>query len=166
MDIISMKEIQLTRGYIALVDEDVFEDLNKYKWCALVTGKSNYVCAQGYINKKRVYMHRYIMGLTDPKIYCDHIDMNTLNNTKANLRICTPAQNRYNTVSRINAESKYKGVTKHGNKWKAQIAAEGKVVYLGLFKTELDAAKAYNEQAEILHGNYARLNILELSSKN
>ena len=78
--------------YIVLVDDDQYEYLAKYTWSIVFSGKFLY--ARTVINGKHVKMHRYIMGVSDPKVYVDHIDHNTLNNQKANLRLCNSSTNQ------------------------------------------------------------------------
>jgi hypothetical protein len=89
----------------------------------------------------------------------DHIDRNKLNCTRANLRIATKSQNAVNkTKDRRNATSKYKGVSKARNKWKASITVNGKTIYLGTLDSERAAAILYNEAAIKHFGDYAVLN--------
>lgn len=159
-----MKQIPLTQGLFALVDNEDFEELNKFKWCAIkVRESNNYYAARG-VNMKTttlgIKMHRYILGLTDPKIKCDHIDHNGLNNQRYNLRPSTNAENTRNRGSKPNSSSIYKGVTwnKKAKKWIAQININGKNKYLGSFIDEIEAAKVYDVMAKLHHGEFAWLN--------
>ena len=84
-----MKEIILTQGQVALVDDEDFEYLNQWKWCAIKSRKTYYTTRTIYIPcKMTVIMHRIIMN-TPLDMTVDHIDHNGLNNQKYNLRICT-----------------------------------------------------------------------------
>jgi len=94
----------------------------------------------------------------------DHIDGNTLNNCKSNLRFCTTSQNAMNCKKSISVlSSVYKGVRfkKDSSKYTAQITFNGKLVHIGYFENEVDAAKAYNKAAIENFGEFARLNIIQ-----
>ena len=112
---------------------------------------------------KSMLLHRFILGIIDPKIFIDHIDGNPLNNQRSNLRIVTNQQNQFNQIKRPNTSSKYKGVSwyKRRNSWVATIRYNKKTYNLGYFKTEEEAALAYNEKASELFGKHARLNEIE-----
>jgi len=153
-----MKEIPLTQGQIALVDDEDYEKLSKYKWYAHMSHGHYYAIRNIYTqNRKRsaVKMHRQIMG-NIPNVQYDHTDGNGLNNCKNNLRRCTHGQNVMNSRKRANVSSAYKGVYKiQGcNRWAAQANKQ----YLGLFASEVEAAKAYDKKAKEVFGEFARLN--------
>ena len=159
-----MREIELTRGKVALVDDEDYENINRHKWNAHFNGFSWYARRgengkQGGILK----MHRVIMGVLDPNIKIDHKDGNGLNNQRDNLRIATVSQNGCNKKKTANTSSKYKGVYWDGvtKKWRVQVQLDGDVKRLGRFGDEIEAAKAYNEAAIKLHGEFARLNVIE-----
>jgi hypothetical protein len=157
-----MKMIPLTQGKFALVDDEDFEYLNQFKWCADKIGIKWY-CGRNIVigtNKKFIRMHRIILGLEigDGK-HTDHIDGNGLNNQRSNLRICTNAENRYNQKKK-QGSSIYKCVSwnKKTMKWISKITFKGKQIYLGSFNIEEDAAKAYDKKAMELFGEFARTN--------
>jgi hypothetical protein len=159
-----MKEIPLTRGLIALVDDDDFERLQRHKWTATKghTGNTWYAYHQEIKSGKMavVKMHREILGIKDKKIDVDHKDRDGLNNQKCNLRCCTRSENLCNMV-RCNP-SGYKGVSLHHRKkkWVAKIQINGKQIYLGIFDNKEDAALAYDRGAIKYHKEFGRLNFV------
>ncbi len=95
-------------------------------------------------------------------MFCDHVNRNGLDNRKANLRPATAAQNMWNRLKlRKNPASRYKGVDwiKTQKSWRARITANGKRMYIGSFKNQLDAARAYDTEAKEYHGQFAALNL-------
>ena len=156
-----MKNIELTQGHVALVDDEDYERVNQYLW--QIKGDGNNVCARGWIGEKKIYMHRFIMNLThNDKQVIDHIDHDGLNNKKANLRICDQGNNMKNRLSVKNSSSCYKGISwnKRDKIWNVAIKADGRRYYIGIFKCEIEAAKAYNKAALKHHGEFAKLNII------
>lgn len=161
-----MKEIQLTQGKVALVDDKDFEALNQFKWTACKGKNIWYAQRKLSIKNKRgnrikVKMHREILGLgttEEDDIMVDHKDHNGLNNQRDNLRPATPQQNMANARNRVGCISNFKGVTFRGTTWVARIGVGRKRLYLGSFKTEVDAALAYNEAAKKHFGDFAHLN--------
>jgi len=153
-----------------LIDEDDFELVSKVRfiYCKL-TASGYYACGQCFHpltskQTKSMHLHRLIMKCFDPKTQVDHINRNTLDNRKCNLRLCSKSQNNAWGVKRKDGvTSKYKGVcwTKKDGRWKAAICKNGKTVKQKLFKTEVEAALMYNIWAKELHGDFAALNIIE-----
>lgn len=161
-----MKEIPLTQGKVALVDDADFERLNQFKWFAAFGGGIEFYAKRMTIiegKRKVLRMHRVILGLMDNPICCDHIDGNGLNNQRNNLRLCTRQENNRNVSSRRDSISKYKGVSsyKKSKKWRSFISVDGKYIHLGYFHSEKDAALAHNEAALKYHGEFARLNTIK-----
>jgi hypothetical protein len=151
-----MKLIKLTRGKMALVDDDDFEKLNKHKWCvARRNGGGNYYACRTIAGGKTLYMHSEIIG-NSPNMEIDHINGNGLDNRVANLRKCTHVENRQN--SRVYVGRKFKGTKKNGNGFSARIVVNKKEKYLGTYKTEIRAAMIYNKFATMYFGEFARLN--------
>lgn len=159
-----MKEIKLTQGYVALVDDEDYSKLSTKKWCvALRKGKPESALRMeqiGFKKQRTIRMHRVVLGITDPKAVIDHIDGNPLNNTKSNLRICTQAENAKNRAKMSRGSSVFKGVTLDNKtkKWAVSICCDYKSFYIGKFANELDAALAYNNAAKQLHGEFSRIN--------
>jgi hypothetical protein len=156
-----MKEITLTQGKIALIDNEDFEKVSKFKWNANFQHTDWY--ARSWKNGKRLLMHRFIMGIEDSNILVDHRNHNTLDNQKTNLRIATKAQNCRNKKHRNNTRSIYSGVSWHkaSNKWIAKICVNYKNIHLGIFDIEGDAAIAYNMAAIQHFGEFANLNSIK-----
>lgn len=159
-----MKEIQLSKGYKAIVDDQDFELLNSFNWFVNVQ-KDGYVRAvkNKTLKCNHTKMHRMILNITDPNILVDHKDGNPLNNQRNNLRTCNDSQSTCNVSSARGSTSKYLGVSFHkqGQKWRATIFKDYKQISLGYFETEEQAALAYNEKAKELHGEFARLNVIK-----
>jgi len=154
---------------IILYDDEDHELISKYHWninndLAVYSQKSRNnqmfkVCS--------IYMHRLIMNcVNNSNIEIDHINHNTLDNRKSNLRFCSHMQNTVNKIPY--GKSKYLGVTifktkNSSNKYytyiKSVITVNKKQINLGNFKTEELAAKAYDNAAKLYHGEFANLNI-------
>lgn len=144
------REIKLSQGQVAIVDDEDFEWLSRWKWHAYWNKNTKSFYAQRNIRilKKTIciIMHRLIMGL-NPKErpVVDHINHDTLNNTRNNLRVTTPSGNQQNRLNRGYA------FHKKSQKFRARITANGKDIYLGIYKNENDARKAYLAAKEIYH---------------
>jgi hypothetical protein len=167
-----MKEIQLTQGKVALVDDEDFEYLNQWKWCCrknVTKGSINYYAGRsgGSVLKYRyIHMHKVILK-TDKLV--DHKNRNGLDNRKDNLRIASKSDNSKNKKGW--GKSKYLGVSLNVAKrktkpscerWVATIFINGKNKNLGRFKTEKEAALKYDEVAKVIHGEFANLNFKSL----
>lgn len=162
------KQIPLGQsGLVAIVDDEDFEWINSYRWHLRGNAKRNpnkmYAVHQPYSNGKKtrqVAMHRLVMGIKDQLIVVDHIDHNGLNNQKANLRICSPAENTRNSRPSNGRSSRFKGVNFHKQtqKWCARITSDSKTIFVGLLESEEDAARHYNAAAVKYHGEFACLN--------
>lgn len=157
------KQIHLTQGKVALVDDDMYEFLNQWKWYADKSSNGRYYARRDdYSSGKRfrVYMHRLIMKATK-EMQVDHRNnIETLNNTRENLRICTPSQNRCNTGLTEKNKSGFKGVhwEEATQKYRAAISFNNVDFKLGRFADPVQAAQAYDAKARELHGEFARTN--------
>lgn len=153
-----MKRIPLTRGQFALVDDEDYEKVSKYKWCAKKVRYGGFV-AVGKISNKVIYMHRFIMN-TPKRMDTDHWNHQKLDNRKENLRICNRHQNMANSKPRKNCTSKFKGIYWHKRrrKWNVSITRNGKRLNLGYFDNEIEAAKIYDKKAKEFFGEFALSN--------
>lgn len=156
-----MRKIKLTQGKYAIVDDKDYFNLNKYNWHYAIYGKEKGYAKRNNPNKTPALlrMHRVIINAKKGQ-EVDHINGNTLDNRKNNLRIVTRSQNMMNTGLRITNKSGFKGVSwdKRWNNWVANVWKDGKEIYVGCFKNKKEAAKAYNNAAIKHHGEFARLN--------
>jgi hypothetical protein len=136
-----------------LVNDDMWHKCMQYAW----TKNDKYY--NGSVNGKLTKIHRFIMN-AKPGDIVDHIDKNPQNNKTCNLRFSTATKNAHNKTKSQNASTSYMGVSIHNKNYRARITKQGKTYQLGDFKTEIEAAKAYNEKAKELYGEYANLNII------
>jgi len=157
-----MKEIRITKGKVALIDDEMFDRVSRFAWYALAPCGIYYAATRIRDGEKQVHftMHRLIMGFPDG-FHIDHIDGNGLNNQKHNLRIATNAQNSMNRRKQLSeSSSTFKGVSwdKNRNLWMAKICFNDETKNLGRYKNETAAALAYNNAACKYFGEFARLN--------
>lgn len=156
-----VKEIPLSKGYVALVDDEDFELVSGYKWYAQVLKGVVYAASR----KDRLFMHRLILAVEE-ELLVDHINHNGLDNRRINLRAATKSQNNANQRTRLHT-SRFKGVCLFVDKrsgwtrWMSQITVNKKNIHLGYFKVEEEAARVYNEAALRHFGEYALINIIE-----
>ncbi len=162
-----MKKIPLTQGKFAIVDDRDYIVLSKHKWYA--QGRTHYTTyaaraiphpEKGWGSQLVIYMHRVIMA-TPNGLQTDHINHNGLDNRRCNLRSCSVYENQYNQRPRGRGVSRYRGVSRHSGKWYAQIRHARVRTYIGIFVEEVEAAKAYDAHAKVLHGKFACLNFPE-----
>lgn len=147
-------EVPLMRGGFATISASDVEKISRYRWYRSHFGYA--IAASGKRNK-HVWMHRLILD-APVGADVDHIDLNRLNNTRGNLRICSRSENLWNSSQHKDSTSPFKGVTflKRENCWLARIMAAGKYHYLGRFKTPEAARDARHAAALRLHGEFAR----------
>lgn len=156
--IVELRNIRNIVVGLAKIDIDDIQKCSQHKWCLKREKIGCYVVTM--INKKQTRLHRFLFNETDPKIEIDHINHDTLDNRKSNLRSVSPKQNRRNMQRPSHNSSGYKGVYWNGKKrpWVAQIKKSRQTKYLGSFETPEDAATAYNNAAIDMFGEYACLN--------
>lgn len=159
-----MREIRLSNGLVTIVDDDTFGHLVRFSWSPSPMTRGNgkvYVARRGRASEgsTTVYMHRIVMG-AGPGQVVDHIDRDTLNNTRANLRFATNALNAVNRMIRPN-RSGFRGVYLHHRNYVAEAQINGRRVRRVGFASPADAALAYDEIARELFGEFAQLNFPE-----
>jgi hypothetical protein len=161
-------EISLTQGKIAVIDDVDWPLVAPFKWYAQREPNGRWYARATVWNPEtktvsKISMHRVILGVSGFENKVDHRDGDGLKNTRENLRACTNAQNiRNRPKDSVPTASRFKGVTwsRRNQRWFARICFDGKQIHLGSFRIEEDAARAYNEAATRLFGDFARLNEL------
>lgn len=161
-----MKTIPLTQGKVALVDDEDYELVMKYKWYVLKDsnslGTTIYARAAPWAEGRAqcVLMHRLVAGAPKGKDV-DHINNDGLDNRRENLRVCTRSQNNGWQRKKPGRTSRHKGVhwDSANKKWRALIKTNQKTIHLGRFATEDEAARAYDYAAVERFGTFARLNL-------
>jgi len=158
------KKIKCSKG-TAIVDAEDYPLLYRYTWNAY-SGKNypNQLYAATTIHMKNIPMARFILGVYDRRVVVDHMNHNTMDNRKDNLRICLPAENSRNAL--IQKGRIYKGVYVRSPKsCYVQIKFKRKLIYVGHFKSPKEAAKAYDKKAVELFGQFAYLNFPKVVKK-
>lgn len=147
------KQIPLTKGKFALVDDEDFDYFNQWKW----SFDGGYAIR---MSPKKTYLHR-LVNKTPDELETDHKNMDKLDNRKCNLRSCSGSQNQANKpYAQKNKKSSFRGVNwfKRDSNWQAQIGGKKNKKHIGYFKKEEDAAIAYNKAAIQMYGEFAYLN--------
>jgi len=159
------RRIRMAQPRYAKVDPADYKRLRKYEWVAEKKGTNSFYArrrAPGGKGKKwkLISLHQEIIK-APPGMVIDHINHDGMDNRRANLRAATHSQNLYNRKKRSGAtQSKYKGIywRKKTGRWEVRIMFEKKAIHLGRFRSEIDAARAYDRGAMKYHGEFACLN--------
>jgi len=167
-----MAEVTLNNGLISIVDDEDFALVSQFKWyasksCGRIYPLTNIKTNEG---RKLLRMHRLLLNPPAGQLV-DHIDGDSLNNTRANLRLCTQKENLRNRgKDKVkNPTSKYKGVSLNRRSvnmgqasiWRATLNVDGKQIHIGSYPTEVDAAVAYNTFAIKHYGEFAYINSID-----
>lgn len=161
-----MKEIILTEGFVALVDDEDYGYVARFTWRVDKRKNTNYairhVCLPGR-PKTTQRMHRLILGLGDPSVDVDHLNKNGLDNRKENLRMCGRTQH----IAHHRTKDQYLGVYKieGGHGWEVRAKFGQKQIHLGPFQSKEDAARAYDKEAAAEFGELAVVNLPESLEK-
>ena len=156
-----MRLIPLSRGKYTKVDDTDFEWLSAWKWYCSSSGYAirtvNDLAGTGGKRSRTIHMHREILGTVDGIV--DHVNGDPLDNRRDNLRECTHAQNMWNRKHQSTSRSKLKGVTKNGMSpgYISRISVDSRSIYLGSFKTDMEAHLAYCAAADAIFGDFSRL---------
>jgi len=149
-----------------LVDDEDFDRVNQFKWfihkrCNTLFYARTTICKENGI-KTCMYLHRFILNETNPKVFIDHIKHNGLDCRKSKMRLSSHQNNMRNRRPRKNVTSSFLGVyfDKQRGKWRGESSVNGKNIFLGRFDNEVDAAKAYNDFAINNYGEFASLNTI------
>lgn len=164
-----MRVIRLPSGLDVAIDDLDYDRVTRFRWHAEPARRTTYAIRDVYTpgvthSTSRMRMHRFILDA--PKgLEVDHIDGNGLNNTRANLRLATAAQNRHNLPLSANNTSGFKGVSRWRTKtrscWKASIGVHGRARHIGYYDTPEEAARAYDRAALEHFGEFAWLNFAD-----
>jgi len=152
--------VTLTKGYVAIIDADDVERVQPFSWRALVVHTNVYgyrSLERSHINRKGMLLHRLIMNAPNG-FDVDHINCNSLDNRKSNMRICTHSENLCNQRTRKGTASPLKGVSfaKCKTRWRARIVIQGVEISLGQFATEQEAHAAYCTASAKIHKDFGR----------
>lgn len=162
----SVRGIEVGKGLVAVVDACDYEWLTDWHWYTTggVGPDKGGPYAHGYhpATKRKAFMHRLI-AQTPEAAKTDHINGDTLNNRRCNLRVVTHAENMRNRKRQLNNTSGYRGVRLHTvegkyRSWVARINVDGKEIWLGTHATAEEAAAAYDKAAVTYYGTFARVN--------
>ena len=160
MGVESMKKIKLTQGRVALVDDADFERVNQFKWYAHTPNNVQWYARRAVSQKptKIVLMHRLILSAPNDMLI-DHRNGDGLDNRRQNLRLVTRSENAQNQ-RQVKKTAHLKGTYNCSGRWRSQIKLLGQPIHLGYFKTEQEAANAYDEAAIKYFGSFACTNQL------
>lgn len=163
-DMENTKIIPLSKGYSCIIDAEDYEKITSIckSWHAGIKNGLVYAESKVWRGERQVAVsiHRVVMDAPSG-VLVDHINHDTLDNRKSNLRLVTRQQNQCNVKPRSGNWSRFKGVcfNKRVNRWVAYINSFGRREYLGYYDDELDAARAYDAASLRLHGEYGYLNL-------
>jgi len=152
------RKIKLTRGKLALIDNEDFEYLNQWKWHWDGEYAARTIKFNGITHK--ITMHRLILNNIPKGKESDHINRDKLDNRRNNLRIVSNAENQMNKNLQKNNRSGVRGICWYGkyDKWQTRIGFGGKKMFLGYFSNIKDAIEIYNTTSKKLYGKFTYIN--------
>lgn len=150
-EVIGIKIIHKKTYVTCIIDKKDLEKINKYKWH--FNGK--------YVASNKKLIHRVIMNAKNGEVV-DHINGDVLDNRRENLRICSIKENTRNHKIYSTNTSGFTGVYKEGNKWRARIRVDNRMLSLGVFVNIEDAVKARKEAEEKYFGEFRRSDDLSI----
>jgi len=150
--------VPLTKGYEAIIDAADAHLVDKWNWFVMVSPSGDYAARFDVAIKRVFRMHRVIIDIP-PGLVCDHINGSTLDNRRENLRPASLSENAQNIRKSSRNTSGFKGVhwDKAEGKWQARICKGGLRISLGYYRNLEDAAAAYAEASERIHGEFGRI---------
>jgi len=148
--------IQLTKGYVSIIDKDDVDRISKHSWHIdtngyAVRGQTDKITKR-FIN---IFLHQEILNFPDSQI--DHINRDKLDNRKSNLRLCTLSENKINQKIYKSNSVGYKGVSKKNNNYQARLTVNGKRINLGRYPTAQQAGMAYKNALNQYYPNINQL---------
>lgn len=158
-----MKQIPLTKGRHALVDDSDYPWLSQLRWCYSSDGYAVNYYRDEYGSYHKRTMHRLVMAkkleqIVPRDLQVDHINHHRIDNRRENLRLATRSQNQAYKKLQVNNTSGYKGVIWNRNKWEVRIRYQGRKLYLGRYDDPILAAFVYDGAARLLYQEFAGLN--------
>lgn len=160
VDGLSCRKIPLTQNQYAIVDADIYDWLMQWNWHAAWNSCAKAFYATRWDKKSRshVAMHRIIARLRVSRRLGDHINGNSLDNRRKNIRGCTNKQNPRNHKINARNTSGFHGVVRCDQRWASRISVKGRWKHLGYFRTAKDAAVTRDAAAIRHYGRFATLN--------
>jgi hypothetical protein len=162
-----LKEIELSRGKVALVDDEDYESLSQRKFCAtkgIFPRSPWYAVTWERKNGKQKIIYLHIILMNPPlNMHVDFVDGNGLNCQRSNMRIASASEDQFNRGIMSTNTSGFKGVSynKINKKYRAALMKNGKLCRIGDYPTAILAAHKYDEEAKKFAGVFARLNFPE-----
>jgi AP2 domain len=156
--------IPLTRGQHTIIDAEDYELVSQYKWYAALSKSGKFYAVRGVYEARnprkqtRIALHQFLLGIRGRAAIGDHKSGDSLDNRRFNLRVVNFTQNAMNARISTRNKTGYRGVTFIQNRYRVNIAAYGKQIFVGGFDNPIDAARAYDRAAQKIHGEYAKLN--------
>lgn len=160
-----VREIPLSQGKIALVDDEDFDRVNQFKWCAAATSSSRtwYAMRGDYTGSKprTIYLHRFILDAPSD-MDVDHINHNGLDCRRENMRLATTSQNCCNRRKNVGSKFRFKGIQARRNRFAVRVPFDGRLVHFRTYATQEEAARIYDAVVARLRGEFAHTNFPDI----